>query len=131
MKHFIVILLSFLILEAAHSKFSINIGITHKKGGDEGTPLVSEIYSRENVYYEELIILKMHEEIILKVQAFFSMEKETYGPSKRITIKGTITSSILQEEKQVLLEVDLGDKVQNIYEFSDKRIVELNFHPVI
>lgn len=130
MKFFIVILILLLSLESAFAKFILNVGIVHKKGRNKGTPLVSEFYSSEEIY-DEPIVIKVKDELILKLNANFSPEKGVYGPSRKVSIRGELVNVTLKERKKLFVNVPLDQKINEVFEFSDKRIVEIILHPTI
>lgn len=129
-KYLLVIFITFLTLESAFAKFVMNVGIVYKKGGPGESPLVSEYHTSEEVY-DEPVIIRMRDELVLKITATFSPEKEIYGPSKKITIQGELIHIVSNERKKILMTVSLDEKTSEIFEFSKQRIVELSFHPYI
>lgn len=129
-KLIIYCLFFFLYSQSSFAKFVLNIGIINKKGADSETPLVSEYYSREEVYNDPVVI-KTKDQLILKVSAAFAPEVETYGPSNKITIQGELINSLKNERKPIFITISLGEKVTEKFSFSSDRVIELIFEPVL
>ena len=129
-KTFFILLTILFSMEFAFAKFVLDVGIIHKKGGEKGTPLVSELHSSEQIY-DEPIVIKTKDGLELKVLASFTPEKELYGPSEKIIIKGSLLNLVINENKEIFLTVSLGEEIKETFEFTNKRIVEVVFFPHI
>lgn len=133
----IVILISLLSASSAWARLFINVSIVNKKGIDIGLTLGSELHSIEEVRHNEKISLKMRSGIKLELFAYFVEEysgieeKDMYGPSSVILVRGRILDSqnnILKDFKDEPLKIPLEEE-EKILHSQESQLVEVTLKP--
>lgn len=133
LKHLVLILLIFF-SKTSFGTLALNIGVVHKRGIDKHLILVSELYSREEVFEGQKIELLMNLGIKLQLQVNFTDEKKKYGPSEKVIIKAQLllpSGETLTQYSETPLLVKLGEKYHFVYKRGKDQLIEISIRPEI
>lgn len=86
----------------------LNVSILHHKGIDKGITLLSEFHSKEEMPPRKEFRVKMREGVEVLLIVDFPGEKELYGPSAKLSVRGKVFSDAGKE----LSELGEGSSVQ-------------------
>lgn len=115
-----------------HAILTLDIEMIHEKGLGGSMILKSELFTKELVYQNKDVVVKMKNGIELRLQSNFNEESDEFGPSSVFTIKGEVLNiSKESEQKKFDVSTTLNNAAEINFKTDSGQSLYINITPVL